>query len=147
MTHLTHWGTTPIDIFWKDFFDQNSKFQNTLDTKVNYPVDIYETENGLRFELAVVGLDKEDLDIQTESDTLRIKHDKKESNIPEEAYYQRGIARRSFDLAWKVSSKLDLNQLEATLDKGLLTINIPYSADKAPKKVEIKVNQKQILKG
>jgi HSP20 family molecular chaperone IbpA len=147
MTHLTHWETDPIDIFWKNFFDQNSKFQNTIDTKINYPVDIYETENGLRFELAVVGLDKEDLDIQTESDTLRIKHEKKENDIPTEAYYQKGIARRSFDLAWKVSSKLDLTQLEATLDKGLLVINIPYSADKAPKKVEIKVNNKSLLQG
>lgn len=147
MTHLSHWTTDPIDIFWKNFFDQNSKFQNTIDTKINYPVDIYETETGLRFELAVVGLDKEDLDIQTESDTLRIKHDKKESDIPIEAYYHKGIARRSFDLAWRVSSKLDLNKLDATLDKGLLIINVPYSADKAPKKVEIKVNNKTLLQG
>ena len=147
MTHLSHWTTDPIDIFWKNFFDQNSKFQNTIDTKINYPVDIYETENGLRFELAVVGLDKEDLDIQTESDTLRIKHEKKESDISPEAYYQKGIARRSFDLAWKISSKLDLSKLDATLDKGLLIINIPYSADKAPKKVEIKINNKTLLQG
>ena len=147
MTHLSHWETDPIDIFWKNFFDQNSKFQNTIDTKINYPVDIYETENGLRFELAVVGLDKEDLDIQTESDTLRIKHEKKESDIPIEAYYQKGIAKRSFDLAWKISSKLDLSKLDATLDKGLLIINVPYSADKAPKKVEIKSNNKSLLQG
>jgi len=147
MTHLEHLGTDPIDIFWKNFIDQKSKFQNTVDTKINYPVDIYETENGLRFELAVVGLDKEDLDIQTESDTLRIKYEKKENDIPAEAYYQKGIARRSFDLAWKVSSKLNLTQLDATLDKGLLIIDIPYSADKIPKKVEIKVNSKSLLQG
>ena len=147
MTYLSHWETDPIDIFWKNFFDQNSKFQNTIDAKINYPVDIYETENGLRFELAVVGLDKEDIDIQTESDTLRIKHEKKESDIPLEAYYQKGIAKRSFDLAWKISSKLDLSKLDATLDKGLLIIDVPYSADKAPKKVEIKSNNKSLLQG
>jgi HSP20 family protein len=146
MTHINTWGRDPFDIIWKNFFDANSTF-NTIENKINYPVDIYETEKGLRFELAVVGLDKEDLDIQVESDTLRVKHEKKEIDVPSEAYYQKGIARRSFDLAWKVSSKLDLNQLEATLDKGLLIIDIPYAADKAPKKVEIKINKKQILKG
>jgi len=146
MTNINTWGRDPFDIIWKNFFDANSTF-NTIENKINYPVDIYETEKGLRFELAVVGLDKEDLDIQVESDTLRVKHEKKETDIPSEAYYQKGIARRSFDLAWKVSSKLDLNQLEATLDKGLLIIDIPYAADKAPKKVEIKINKKQILKG
>jgi HSP20 family protein len=146
MTAINTWGRDPFDIVWKNFFDVNSKF-NTIESKINYPVDIYETEKGLRFELAVVGLDKEDLDIQVESDTLRVKHEKKEIDVPFEAYYQKGIARRSFDLAWKVSSKLDLNQLDATLDKGLLVIDIPYAIDKAPKKVEIKVNKKQILNG
>lgn len=146
MTHINAWTRDPFDIVWKNFFDVNSKF-NTIENKINYPVDIYETEKGLCFELAVVGLDKEDLDIQTESDTLRIKHDKKETNIPSDAYYQKGIARRSFDLAWKVSSKLDLSQLEATLDKGLLIINIPYAIDKAPKRVEIKISDKVLLQG
>jgi HSP20 family molecular chaperone IbpA len=120
---------------------------NTLQEKINYPVDIYETENGLRFELAVVGLTESDLDIQTDGDTLRIKHDKADQEIPLDNYYQKGIARRSFDLAWKVSSKLNLNQLEATLDKGLLIIDVPYAAEKAPKKIEIKSTNKQILKG
>jgi HSP20 family molecular chaperone IbpA len=146
MTQLTHWGIDPFDIVWKNFMNSNSTF-NTLQEKINYPVDIYETEKGLRFELAVVGLTESDLDIQTDGDTLRIKHDRSDQEVPLDNYYQKGIARRSFDLAWKLSSKLNLNQLEATLDKGLLIIDVPYAAEKAPKKIEIKVNQKQILKG
>ena len=126
--------------------NSNSTF-NTLQEKINYPVDIYETEKGLRFELAVVGLTETDLDIQTDGDTLRIKHDRADQEVPLDNYYQKGIARRSFDLAWKVSSKLNLNQLEATLDKGLLIIDVPYAAEKAPKKVEIKTTSKKILKG
>ena len=110
---------------------------NTIQQKINYPVDIYETETGLRFELAVVGLDKEDLDIQIESDTLRVTHDRVESEV-EKNYLQKGIARRSFDLAWKVAAKYDLTKLEAKMDKGLLIIDIPYSESKAPKKVTIK---------
>jgi len=146
MTQLQTWAMDPFDIVWKNFMNSNSTF-NTLQEKINYPVDIYETENGLRFELAVVGLTESDLDIQTDGDTLRIKHDKADQEIPLDNYYQKGIARRSFDLAWKVSSKLNLNQLEATLDKGLLIIDVPYAAEKAPKKIEIKSTNKQILKG
>ena len=135
MTQIQRWAMDPFDIVWKNFFDVNSNF-NTIQQKINYPVDIYETDNGLRFELAVVGLDKEDIDIQIDGDTLRISHDKKTEQ--EQSYIQRGIARRSFDLAWKISSKLDLNKLEAKLDKGLLIIDIPYASEKAPKKVTIK---------
>ena len=125
----------PFDIVWKNFFDGHSNY-NTLQQKINYPVDIYETDNGLCFELAVVGLDKEDLEIQVEGDTLRVTHDGKQDQ--ERTYIAKGIARRSFDLAWKVASKFELSKLNAKMDKGLLIIDIPYAESKAPKKISIK---------
>ena len=126
----------PLDIVWKNFFDGHSNF-NTLQQKINYPVDIYETEKGLRFELAVVGLEKSDLDITVDGDTLRISHEKTEEE-EQKNYIQRGIARRSFDLAWKVASKFNLNKLTAEMDKGLLIVDVPYTESKEPKKITIK---------
>ena len=138
MTLRTYAGLDPFDIVWKNFFDDHATF-NPIREKINYPVDIYEIETGLRFELAVVGLSKEDIDILTEGDTLRITHDRLEKDpINVRPYIQKGIARRSFDLAWKIASKFDLSKLEASLNKGLLVIDIPYAAEKAPKKIEIK---------
>jgi HSP20 family molecular chaperone IbpA len=145
MTRIAHWGIDPFDIVWKNFFDVNSQF-NTFENKINYPVDILETENGLRFELAVVGLSESDLDIQVDGDTLRITYNKPETEEIK-SYLQKGIARRSFDLAWKVASKFELSNLQASLDKGLLILDIPYAAEKAPKKIEIKVNNKKLIKG
>ena len=145
MTRIAHWGIDPFDIVWKNFFDANSTF-NTFESKINYPVDILETENGLRFELAVVGLSETDLDIQVDGETLRISYNKPETEEIK-SYLQKGIAKRSFDLAWKIASKFDLTQLNAFLDKGLLIVDIPYAAEKAPRKIEIKINKKQILKG
>jgi len=136
MTYLKEWAIDPFDIVWKNFMNSNSTF-NTFQEKINYPVDIYETENGLCFELAVVGLDKEDLEIQVEGDTLRVSHENKNDNEIVN-YIARGIARRSFDLAWKVASKFELSKLTAKLDKGLLIIDIPYAESKAPKKISIK---------
>ena len=145
MTRIAHWGIDPFDIVWKNFFDVNSQF-NTFENKINYPVDILETEDGLRFELAVVGLSESDLGIQVDGETLRISYNKPETEEIK-SYLQKGIAKRSFDLAWKVASKFELSKLQVTLDKGLLILDIPYAAEKAPKKIEIKVNNKKILKG
>ena len=144
MTQLQHWAMDPFDIVWKNFLDVNSPF-NTIENKINYPVDIYETENnGLRFELAVVGLNQEDLDILVEGDTLRITHDRKVADgVQERSYIQKGIARRSFDLAWKVAMKFDLQGLTASMDKGLLIIDIPVSEERAPKKIQILVPKKK----
>ena len=136
MTQLQHWAMDPFDIVWKNFLDVNSPFNTIENSKINYPVDIYETDNGLRFELAVVGLNQEDLDILVEGDTLRITHNRKTEEELRN-YIQKGIARRSFDLAWKVAAKFDLNQLTAVMDKGLLIIDIPVSEERAPKKISI----------
>ena len=137
MTQLAHWGIDPFDIVWKNFLNSNSTFNTFQYEKINYPVDIYEIETGLRFELAVVGLDKSDIDILVESDVLRITHDRKTEEL-DRAYITKGIAKRSFDLAWKIASKFNLAKLDAKMDKGLLIIDIPYAEEKAPKKVTIK---------
>ena len=140
MTRLPQWGVDPFDLLWKNLFDQNSNF-STLGEKISYPVDIIETENGVVLELAVVGLGYEDIDIEVSNDVLRIKYAKENEGKPQTGnYIHKGIARRSFDLAWKISSKLDLSALEATLDKGLLRIEIPLLEvqEDAPKKIQIK---------
>jgi HSP20 family molecular chaperone IbpA len=138
MTLLKEWELDPFDLLWKNFFDTKPHY-NTLIEKVNYPVDIYETKEGICFELAVVGLDKKDIDIQTEGDTLRISYrPDKNLIVQEHAYIYKGIARRAFDLAWKIANKYDLSTLQAGLDKGLLKIEIGYAISQQPKKVTIK---------
>jgi HSP20 family protein len=105
--------------------------------KVNYPTDVYETEDGINFELAVVGLDSKDINIEIQGDSLRIKYNK-EKHDDEAKYIYKGIAKRSFDLAWKVSSKFDLTKLEAQLEKGLLTIHVPFAETAKTKTIQIK---------
>lgn len=135
MTLKTYTGLDPFDVIWKNLFDSDSRF-NTITEKIGYPVDIYETETGLRLELAVVGLNATDINIYTESNTLRITHERKETD--NRTYLHKGIARRSFDLAWRISTQFDLTKLEAQIEKGLLVIDIPYSEKKAVNKIEIK---------
>jgi HSP20 family protein len=109
---------------------------------VNHPCDIQETDNGLRIELAAVGLDKNEIDIIVDSETLRVAYRKteeeKEKEKNEYRYLHRSIKKASFDIAWKISSKYDLQKLEASLDKGLLTLDIPFAKENKPKKVTIK---------
>lgn len=128
----------PYDIIWKNLFDRGSNF-NTLEEKVNYPVDLYETDQGLFLELAATGLAKEDIQILVDAGTLRIIYDRGNDEDQNRAYLQKGIARRSIDLTWKISNRFDLSKLEAKLDKGLLTISIPQSTThKNLSRIEIK---------
>ncbi len=132
----------PFDLLWKDLFETNSHF-SAITQKVTHPVDIFENENGITFEIAAVGLSQDDIDISIEGDMLRIRYEGKKEERPS---IYRGIKRSSFDLSWKISTKFDLSKLEATLDKGLLILTIPVAEGKAIRRIEIKPAPKQLLK-
>ena len=132
----------PFDLLWRDLFENNSRF-SAITQKVTHPVDIYETPEGIRFEVAAVGIDSKDIDIHIDSDQLRIKYEKPQS-IYEDSIIYKGIKRSSFDLTWKISTKFDLSQLVAEIDKGLLILTIPSAEGKAIRKVEIKTPTKQL---
>jgi len=131
-----------FDLLWKSFFDPNALYRPIKEKAVSHPCDIQETDNGLCIEIAAVGLDKEELNIIVDSETLRVAYRKPTSEEEEEQneyrYFQRSIKKASFDIAWKISSKFDLTKLEAKLDKGLLTLDIPFAKENKPKKVTIK---------
>ncbi len=125
----------PFDLLWKDLFESAPHF-SAITQKISHPVDIFETEDGIRFEVAAVGLDKQDISIIVDGDQLRITYEK--PNRPEESPIYRGIKRSSFNLTWKISTKFDLSKLEASLDKGLLILSVPTAEGKAVKQIKIK---------
>lgn len=124
----------PFDLLWKDLKETQAHF-SAITQKITHPVDIYETENGIRFEIAAVGLEDKDIEISVENDTLRICYEKLPQQELQSIY--RGIKRSGFDLTWKISTKFDLTKLEAFLDKGLLTLTIPVAEGKAARKISI----------
>jgi HSP20 family protein len=140
MTHLRRIDV--YDILFKNFFNNDSFFAPVADTKIGHPVDIYENDQGLHFEIAGTGLTKEDIKITIEEGILRVSYQKPEDeqccDVNDCNYIHRGIARRSFNLGYKISPKFDLSTAQAEMNNGLLKISIPFSEAKKPKTLTIK---------
>ena len=129
----------PTDLLFRNFFENDTTFQSYTETKPNYPVDIATTDTGLVIEIAAVGVDKKDIEIETTDNTLKVIYEKGQDDSPKEFdYIHRGIARRAFNLGWKISPKCDITKISATMDKGLLSIFIPFTKEATPKPVIIK---------
>ena len=114
-----------MDVFLKNYYDTKVDYTSVNDSKINYPLDIIQSDSGLLIQIACVGADLDDISITTALDTLRIKYDKPKLDDSYN-YVFKSIAQRSFDLGYKVSAKYDLNRIEAKLSKGLLSISIHY---------------------
>lgn len=132
----------PFDILVRNFFQEASKYSPLADTKVPHPVDIYTNEKGLFFEVACTGISKEDLKIETQDNTLRINYDKSKDTKCCEVdgcdYIHKGIAKRSFNLGWKIDSKFNLSKADAEFKDGLLKIEIPFTKGSELKTLKIK---------
>ena len=133
---------SPFDLLFKDFFNSELNFQPAVNAKISHPVDIYENKNGLHFEVACTGLNKSDVDINIEGDILKISYNKPKEDdcceVNDCNYIHRGVARRSFNLGYKIASKFDLSKAEAMMENGLLAIRIPYADEAKPKILKIK---------
>lgn len=128
----------PTDLLFKNFFDTNTQFNSYVDSKPNYPVDIATVDNGLVIEIAAVGLDKKDIQIETSENQLKVIYNKGEDSPEGYQYIHKGIAKRAFNLGWKISPKYNLNGIKATMKNGLLSIEIPISEEAKPKTITIK---------
>jgi HSP20 family molecular chaperone IbpA len=130
--------TTEFDILFRNVFDTDSHFNTLAGVKIPHPVDIYEDANGLIFEIACTGLTKEDINISIEQDILRVSYNKPKEEQSDRNYQTRGIARRSFDLAYKIASKFNLSKADASMKDGLLIITMLLAEEAKPKKLTIK---------
>ena len=126
----------PFDLLFRDMLKYDTEFQSPFNAKVHHPVDIRETDNGLLIEIACVGAEREDIELLAQGDTVRVAYRK--DSRDEADYIQKGIAKRNFDLGWRLASKFDVEKTTATLDKGLLAIDVPFKKEERPVKVTIK---------
>ena len=133
---------SPFDLLFRDFFKSELDFQPANEAKISHPVDIYENKNGLHFEIACTGLTKSDIEINIEGDILKISYNKSKDEacceVDDCKYIHRGIAKRSFNLGYKVASKFKLSESSAEMKDGLLKISVPFAEEAKPKSLKIK---------
>ena len=129
---------SPFDLLFRDFFKSELDFQPAIEAKISHPVDIFETKYGLHFEVACTGLSKEDINLDIEGDILKISYNKETKEYEDRTYIHQGVAKRSFNLGYKIASKFDLSKAEAIMENGLLGIRIPFAEESKPKSIKIK---------
>jgi HSP20 family molecular chaperone IbpA len=128
----------PYDLLFRDFFKSDLDFIPATQAKFTHPVDIFETDKGLHFEVACTGLSKSDVELNIEGDVLKISYTKPPVVEEDRNYIHRGVAKRGFNLGYKIAPKFDLSKAEAMMENGLLGIRIPFADEAKPKSIKIK---------
>jgi len=103
-----------------------------------YPVDLYETPENVVLEMAVPGVRPDELDVSLEGRQLTIRGTVAE--LPEDdqrRYWLQGIPRGEFTRSVTVPSGVDVDNIHAHVDQGLLTLTMPKVAEAKARKIAI----------
>jgi HSP20 family protein len=115
-----------------------AKGEKTFPARYYVPnTDISETEEALLVIMEVPGVDRKDIEIKVEEDTLsveaRIDHSKYDGMEPLYTEYNVGHFARRFALAHTI----DQQEIGATLNDGVLTLTLKKMQQAKPRRIEI----------
>ena len=126
------------EFFGRDLMD--SMFANQ--TGISMPaVNVIETGDNFRIEVAAPGLDKKDFKIDLDGRVLTISSEKEFKNEEkDEKVMRREFSYTSFSRAFSLPESIDAEHIQAVHKDGILNITIPKreeSKQKPPKQIEI----------
>jgi len=125
----------PFDILFQNML-RGTGFK-TIQSKIDYPCDIYFNDDFLVFNIPVVGGKAEDIKVIKTDDEVIVSYHRSDKAPDNVNYLSRSVVRRDFELAWKISPKFDLENLQANYQNGLFTIQIPWAKKSLPKEVPV----------
>jgi HSP20 family protein len=128
-----------MDRLWEDFFGPGPRGVRPWTEEWTPAVDVAETPEKVTVKAEIPGLDAKEIDISLVGDLLTIKGEKKsEREETKENYHLVERSYGSFSRALRLPAAVDVDQIDAKYDKGVLTITCPKKEPVKPKAIEIK---------
>jgi len=110
-------------------------------------VNIASDDKKYTITLEAPGLEKKDVSIDLKDRVLVIKGNKQHEEEKNKQYYRIERHYGAFERVLAVPDDADINEINASMDKGLLTVNIPRKkiAESDVKKLKLKMLSVKIL--
>src|SRR3979490_1105137 len=102
-------------------------------------IEISETDKTIEVSAEMPGLERKDVDISIEDDTLTIRGEKKVEESQKDKNVQ--LSERCYGVFYRVLQLppgIDPSSIQATMSNGILKVTIPKPAKSAPKKIGVK---------
>jgi len=102
------------------------------------PQELREHENEYIFELAMPGLAQEDLDVEVGENFVEVKA-RRSIDVPEGfELRRRERSGYEFQRRYQLPDRVDVEAVEAKLERGILNITLPKHASEKPRKIAIR---------
>lgn len=107
-------------------------------------LDMHESEDKLTVEVELPGLEAEDIDISLDDGILHIRGERKfASDVKEENYHRIERAYGYFERNVPLPRKVDQDRVSASVNGGVLRIELPKAEEARPRQIPIKVEEEK----
>ncbi|MEA3506804.1 MAG: Hsp20/alpha crystallin family protein [Elusimicrobiota bacterium] len=125
-----------IDSVKDEFFN---RFPEVVRLAAEPRINICETSKKFLLYAAVAGMDREDVDIQADKDSVRISGDcRREEDIKEGSWLKKERKTGKFSRTFALPASIEPEKAKARCEKGELIIELPKKVFPERKKINIK---------
>jgi len=100
-------------------------------------VNIWETDDALKVELEVPGVDSDQVELSVVGDELSIRVDRPDVEQEGTAYHRRERPVGAFARVLRLPVPVDADRVEAEMRHGVLTISLPKAESARPRKIQV----------
>lgn len=125
------------------FNDMFNGITNSEGCDINPPANILRGNHDIKIEVSLPGFSRSDIQVDIQDNHVNIKASRDEHKDKNEDYrYLLSEFGRSLTVvkSWLIPATINLSQVDAQYDAGILTITLPYKDNKSDliKKIEIR---------
>lgn len=103
-------------------------------------VDIFETKDNLVLLAELPGMDKKDISINIENNTLTLSGERTfDQEVKKENYHRIERAYGSFSRSFSLPATISKDKVEARYENGVLEVYLPKSEESKPREIEVRV--------
>lgn len=147
MKRIVRW--TPnrdINTLWNAFdrmFDDSYMMPSEQPRSWGLALDVAENDSAYLVKASVPGVDPQDIDVTIEKNILTISGESRaDETINTEEYRLRERRFGTFSRSLRLPAEVNADSIEASYEKGVLSLVIPKTEEVRPKKIAVKINEK-----
>jgi HSP20 family protein len=127
------------DFFDSFIFDSIYRSNSTANFgRTSVDVDVEEDSNAVYLKVDLPGVSLDDVNINVEKSVLAIKGERKREEREDGKYYSKECRYGSFSRTFELSKSVDVDNITAVYDKGVLTLTLPKKEQvKTTKEIKI----------
>ena len=126
--------------YFDRFFYRWPSFENETDAAWTPRVDINETDKEVTLDVELPGLEKKDVKVEVQDNTLKISGEHTNEKKADDKYWRRTERNYGkFERTFTLSDEVDENKITAKYKNGVLSLTLQKTEKALPKEITVEV--------